>query len=367
MYVWQQQNWTDFKWNSDLLIEPLSNARKVQGYIIAKGEFLELKDISEFITTEAITTSGIEGEILDKLTVRSSVANRLGLPTAGFPVDTKKTDGLVEILIDATQHFKRNINDERLFSWHAALFPTGYSGINKIDVGKWRVGSAPMEVLSGTMDKKVVHYCAPPSNTVAKEMAIFFNWLNSIKIDGILRAAIAHFWFVTIHPFDDGNGRIARAITDMILAQDERTGKRLYSLSSQIIKEKKEYYNILEEIQKGNGDITNWILWFLRMFIRSIEGSKHIIEQSIIRNKTFLKLSEYKLNKRQLKVLKKLVMTLPDGYIGGITNKKYVSITKTSSETAKRDIKTLVEFKLLKKNDGKGRSTSYRLSEDIYT
>lgn len=364
-YLWQRDNWTDFKWNSELILKPLSNARKSQGYILGKGESLDLKDIGEFITEEAITTSEIEGEILDKDSVRSSVANRLGLPSAGLPVNTNKTDGLVDILLDATTKYYEDLNSERIFSWHAALFPTGYSGINKIDVAQWRIGKEPMEVVSGTVGNAKVHYVAPPSHIVESEMNAFFNWWSSNNYDGIIRAAIAHFWFVTIHPFDDGNGRIARVITDMALAQDEKTGKRLYSLSSQIIKEKSQYYRILEETQKGDGDITEWLIWFLDMYVRSIENSKASIERSIKINKLFQKVTELNLNERQLKVMKKLIESLPDGFSGGLTNKKYVSITKTSPETAKRDIKKLVQLGLINQNEGKGRSTSYRLSDTI--
>lgn len=365
-YLWERDNWTEFKWNRELILESISNARKGQGYILAKGETLNLQDIGEFISNEAIKTSEIEGEILDKDSVRSSVANRLGLPTAGLPRDSKKTDGLIDVLLDATTNYNKTLNSERLFSWHAALFPTGYSGINRISVGKWREGEDPMEIVSGDFKNINIHYVAPPSSMVQKEMDNFFTWWSNSKEDGIIRAAISHFWFVTIHPFDDGNGRIARAITDMALAQDEKTGKRLYSLSSQIVKEKSEYYKVLEDTQKGDGDITNWLLWFLNMYSRSIESSKNKIEHSSLLNRLFNTLSGFNLNQRQLKVMKKLIESCPEGFEGGLTNRKYVSITKTSSESAKRDIKKLVELKLLKKNQAKGRSTSYSLGEFLF-
>lgn len=362
-YIWQSNNWTDFRWNAELIIKPLSSARKLQGYILGRGELLNLKDISEFITSEAITTSGIEGEILDKDSVRSSVANRLGLPTAGFPKDTKKIDALVDILIDATAKYNKKLNDNRIFAWHAALFPTGFSGMNKISVGKWREGTTPMEVVSGAIGETKVHYVAPPSEVVENEIKELLTWWDSTKEDGLIRAAIAHLWFVTIHPFDDGNGRIARVLTDMALAQDEKTGKRLYSLSSQIIKEKTEYYRILEKTQKGDGDITEWLIWFLNMYTKSIENSKASMDRSILLNTLFHKISGFQLNKRQLKVMKKLIEKFPDEFKGGLTNKKYVAITKTSSETAKRDIKKLVELNLIKKNEGRGRSTNYNLNQ----
>lgn len=364
-YLWEKENWTDLKWDKSAILEPLSRARKSQGYILAKGESLNLKDISDFISSEAIKTSEIEGEILDRDSVRSSVANRLGLPTSGLTKDSKKTDALIDILLDATTNYKDPLDNKRLFSWHSGLFPTGYSGINKISVGRWREGREPMEIVSGNFSNLNVHYVAPPSDIVEKEMTKFFSWWGECREDGIIRAAIAHFWFVTIHPFDDGNGRLARAITDMALAQDEKSGKRLYSLSSQIVIEKSEYYKVLEETQKGDGDITNWLVWFLTMYSRSIEASKVKLEHSSMLNRLFNTLSGFNLNDRQLKVMKKLIEHYPEGFEGGLTNRKYVAIAKTSKETAKRDLKKLLDLDLLSKNSGKGRSTSYSLGSTL--
>lgn len=362
-YIWQNPTWPKFSWNSNEIISLLSKAKKAQGLIIGQTQFLNLDDQADIIVEETFATSAIEGESLDRNSIRSSVAKRLGLPTAGLPEVKQNSDGVVEILMDATINHIGPLNELRLFGWQAALFPTGFSGIHKINVGKWRLGKNPMEVVSGPMGREKVHYVAPPSSQVSKDMTKFLNWWNSPPkdLDGLLRAAIAHFWFVSIHPFEDGNGRIARVITDMALAQDEKTSIRLYSLSTQIMKEKKIYYNILESTQKGKGDITEWLKWFLEMFLRSLENSKNLIEKSIFIGNFYSHFSETALNERQKKVIKKLLEHFPEGFKGGLTNQKYSSITKISSETAKRDIKDLVKKGILSRNEGGGRSISYRL------
>ena len=264
-YIWQQKSWPIFVWDSDRILNLLSMAKKAQGYILGQSDFFNLKEQGELLVEEAITTSAIEGESLDKDSVRSSVAKRLGLPTAGLPNIRKDSDGLVELLIDATGNYISPLTEKRLCGWQASLFPTGYSGIYKIGTGHWRDTATPMQIISGSMSNKRVHFEAPPSWQLDYEMKRFLQWWNRPpeNIDGLIRAGIAHFWFVTIHPFEDGNGRIARAISDMALAQDENSSKRLYSLSSQIIKDKNNYYKILEYSQNGNGDITEWIIWFL--------------------------------------------------------------------------------------------------------
>ena len=363
-YIWQNDSWPHFTWNTEKLIDLLGAARKKQGFILGKGDLLDLKDISYFLAEEAVNTSEIEGEKLDRTSIRSSVARRLGLPTAGLPDIKRETDGLVQILIDATSNYLPPLAKERLWAWQAALFPTGYSGIQKIQTGSWRSSSVPMQVISGSMGKQRVHYEAPQSDRIEQEIDSFLSWWNrsNAETDGIIRAAIAHFWFVTIHPFEDGNGRIARALTDMALAQDEKTGKRLYSLSARINKEKSAYYDILEKTQQGTGDITDWLCWFLGMYSRSIDNSLKIIEASFFKNSFYRSLNSLGLNERQEKVIGKLLEPYPEEFAGGLTNKKYVSITKVSPETAKRDLKTLLENGILIKNDAKGRSTSYRLN-----
>ncbi len=366
-YIWKNKSWTEFTWDLEQVYQALMDAKKSQGYILAQADFFDLKELAEIITEEAVKTSSIEGEDLDRNLVRSSVARRLGLSTAGLPEVKRNTDGLVEILMDATTNNKNNLVEERLFGWHAALFPTGYSGMFKIKVADWREPGTPMEVVSGQLGKEKVYYVAPDSKDVPKEMEKFIQWWNSPpeKLDGIVRAAIAHFWFISIHPFEDGNGRLARCLTDMALAQEEKTSKRLYSLSAQIVEDKEKYYEILERTQKGSGEITGWIVWFLKMFSRSIECSKDLIEKTVFIGKFYEKISSLKLNKRQAKVIKKLVERLPEDFKGGLSNKNYVSITKTSSESAKRDLKDLLDKNILILNEGGGRSTSYRLNRDL--
>ena len=363
-YIWQNDNWPHYTWHTEKLIDLLGIARKKQGFILGKGDLLDLKDISYFLSEEAMNTSEIEGEKLDRDTIRSSVARRLGLPTAGLPDIRRETDGLVQILIDATSNYSSPLDKEKLWAWQAALFPTGYSGIQKIKTGAWRDNPVPMQVVSGSMGKPRVHFEALPANKIEQEIDSFLYWWNNknTETDGIVRAAIAHFRFVTIHPFEDGNGRIARALTDMALAQDEKTGKRLYSLSSQINKEKTAYYSILEKTQKGTGDLTDWLCWFLQMYSRSIDNSLEIIEASFFKDSFYRSLNSIVLNERQKKVIGKLLDPYPEEFTGGLTNKKYVSMTKVSPETAKRDLKKLLDNRILIKNDAKGRSTSYRLN-----
>jgi len=366
-YIWQKNNWTQFTWNQDATLSLLLEAKKSQGLILAQAEKFELKELAEIIVDEAFTTSKIEGEDLDRNSIRSSVAKRLGLPSAGLPSSNKYSEGLVELLIDATSNYKSDLSAKTLYGWQASLFPTGFSGIHKIKVGCWRSG--PIDVISGPMGREKVHYSAPKAENIPGLMKDFITWFNknSEEIDGIIRAAIVHLWFITIHPFEDGNGRIARAITDMALAQDEKTSKRLYSLSTQIIKNKKSYYDILEKTQKGNGDITDWLIWFLNSYINSIKSSEELIEKSIFISNFFRFHRDTEISQRQLKVIKKLLEDYPDNFGDGITNKKYVSITKVSSETAKRDLKDLVGKGVLILNPKKGRSTSYRLNRDLPT
>ena len=362
-YIWQHSNWPQFSWDSDLLLTHLGQARKAQGQIIAKTEFIGLEDHANLLIEEAFATSAIEGENLDRNTIRSSVAKRLGLPTAGLPAEQRQVDGLVQMLLDATMSHQKELTVERLHSWHAALFPTGYSGMHKIEVGRWRTGDQPMQVVSGPIGKERVHYQAPPATAIAKEMECFLLWWKNPPrlLVGLIRAGIAHFWFVSIHPYDDGNGRIARAICDMALSQDERSSRRLYNLSTQIIKEREAYYNILETSQKGTIDITAWLTWFLDMYTRSIRVSEVLIEKALAIAKFWQTHGNTEFNERQLKVVKKLLEAEPQGYEGGINNRKYVGITKTSRETAKRDLADLEAKGVLSRNSGKGRSTSYSL------
>ncbi len=362
LYIWQQRGWPKFIWNDLKIIEYLGQARKAQGKVLAHAEAIVLETQAEILISDVKETSAIEGEKLDTSSIRSSVARRLGLSIAGLSREQRNIEGLVEMLLDATVNFDRPLSARRLKGWQAGLFPVGYSNIQKITVGKWRKTKEPMQVVSGKIGKEKVHYVAPPSKVVQREMDNFLSWFNKKnKMDGLIRAAIAHFWFVTIHPFDDGNGRIARAVTDLSLAQDEQMSKRCYSISSQISFDRKGYYKILETSQKSGLDITNWIVWFLKTFIKAIENSEAIIDQAILVGNFWKKHSLIDLNQRQKKVLHKMLECEPSGFIGGITNKKYVAITRVSPASAKRDLVDLEDKGILKRNESGGRSVSYSL------
>lgn len=363
-YIWKRKEWPKFRWRSDELLGVLGRARKAQGKIMAQAELAGIETQAHVLVEEAFTTSAIEGEKLDRNSIRSSVARRLGLPTAGLPKVHRDTDGLVEILLNATTEYTSALTGQRLHSWHAALFPTGYSGMYKILVGAWRKKTEPMQVISGPMGKEKVHYEAPPHKILSNEMKEFLQWWKNppLDLDGIIRAAVAHLWFVTIHPYEDGNGRLARAITDMALAQDEKTGIRLYSLSAQIMEERENYYNILEKTQKGELDITEWLKWFLGMFERALNGSQDIVNRTTTIAKFWQTYDRGELNERQIKAIQRLLEAEPAGFEGGLTNRKYRSLTKTTPETAKRDLADLETKGVLKRNPGKGRSASYSLN-----
>ena len=362
-YIWQLSSWPEFRWNNAELLRPLGMTRQIQGKLLAKSEYFGLGVRAEVLTQEAFTTAAIEGELLDRDSVRSSVARRLGLPTAGLPPVERHIDGLVEMLIDATRNHAEPLTALRLKGWHAALFPTGYSGMSEIVVGDWRRGTEPMQVVSGPIGKEKVHYEAPPANTVDGEVERFLAWFRSSKdrTDGIVRAAVAHLWFVTIHPFQDGNGRIGRAIADMALAQDENKDFRLYSMSAQIRTEQDNYYDLLERTQKGSGDITEWIIWFFDCLKRAVQSSESEIRKVMDKARLWENIAHLDLNERQRKIVNRLLEAGPDGFEGGMTNRKYRGITKTTRETAKRDIGDLVTKGIMVKRLGGGRSSSYDL------
>ncbi|MFH2065351.1 MAG: Fic family protein [Pseudomonadota bacterium] len=362
-YIWQVALWPDFYWDSSTLLEPLGRTRQAQGILLGEADYFELNMEAEVLTEDAFTTSAIEGEKLDRQSVRSSVARRLGLPTAGLPPVDRQVDGLVEMLVDATRNFAAPLTAARLKSWHASLFPFGHSGMQKIITGDWRKGKEPMQVVSGPVGKEKVHYEAPPADRVENEVVRFLEWFRhpTKKMDGFMRAAAAHFWFVTIHPFQDGNGRIARAIADMALAQDEQNGCRLYSMSAQIRHEQDKYYEVLEETQKGSGDITGWMTWFLGCLERAIRRAESGVQKSRQKAALWQDMAGLALNERQRKVVNKLFEAGKDGFEGGLTNRKYRGMTRTTRETAKRDIADLVEKGILRKQVGGGRSTSYTL------
>lgn len=365
-YIWQRADWPRLAWRSEELLVVLGKVRHTQGDLAARAEHVGLEARAEVLVDEAMTTAAIEGESLPRDAVRSSVAHRLGLPTAGLPVAERHVDGLVEMLMDATQNHDAPLSEARVFGWHAALFPTGYSGMHEIMVGGWRTGAESMRVVSGPMGKERVHFEAPPATDVPAQMQQFLTWWQCSygAVEGLVRAGLAHLHFVTIHPFDDGNGRIARALTDMALAQDEKRRQRLYSMSAQIVAERNNYYDVLERTQKGSLDVTDWLQWFLGCLDRAIHRSDVHIDRAFGKARFWEAHAAAGLNQRQQKVINRLLDAGPGGFEGGLTNRKYVAMTHTSRETAKRDIAELVRKEILVRNPGGGRSVSYDLDWD---
>lgn len=365
-YIWQSESWPTFRYDAEILLPSLGRCRKLQGELLAQmaslDDRLALEAEAVFLETEVLQTSEIEGVKLHPQSVRSSVARKLGLEEAGYHPRNQYEDGMVEVLVDATTRHNEPLTCERLFGWHAALFPTGYSGLHEITVGGWRTDEqGAMEVISGRPGKQKVHYEAPPADRLPGEVDAFLAWFNSPQgQDGIIRAGIAHFWFVTLHPFDDGNGRLARAITDMAMAQDEKTSRRAYSLSSQISASRKAYYSVLEEAQKGAGDFSGWLYWFLEMVEQGIRNSRELARLTLMKGAFWKRFAGAPINDRQRKVLNKMLDAGPDGFEGGLSNKKYQNMTKASSATATRDLKALVEGGMLVQAGG-GRSMRYAI------
>lgn len=368
-YIWQEKKWPLFIWRTDTIIDALSrcNFKRGQflGRLVSLGMKLSLEAQAEVLAAEVLQTSAIEGQTLDPDSVRSSVAWRLGLPEAGLAAarHDRYTEGLVDVLLDATVNYDQPLTIERLHSWQAALFPTGFSGLRRIVVGDFR-GEPAMKVVSGPIGREKIHYEAPPESMVEKEVKKFLEWWQDGqgKIDGILRSAIAGFWFVTIHPYEDGNGRLARALTDMALAQDEKLAVRYYSFSSQIMEERQGYYEVLEKCQKGSLDITNWLVWFLGCFERAIDRSDNLIGKVLQKARFWEIHSQKQITERQRKVINRLLDVGQGGFSGGLTTRKYAGMTKTSRTTSYREIVDLVDKGMLIQNSGKGRSVSYDLA-----
>ena len=364
MYIHERKDWPRFHWNMEKLAEPLASVRYRQGGLIGQmkglGFRLQQEAVLETLTKDVLKTSEIEGEKLDAEQVRSSVARRLGLDIGGLKPADRNVEGVVEMMLDATGHYDRPLTDERLFGWHAALFPTGRSGMTKIKTGAWRDESAgPMQVVSGAVGKEKVHFEAPKADRLKKEMTAFLDWFEGKDaIDPVLKAGLAHLWFVTIHPFEDGNGRIARAIADMALARSEHSPQRFYSMSAQIKQEHKEYYDILERTQKGTMDVTGWMLWFLDCLGRAIDGAHVTLKAVLDKARFWDRIKDERLNDRQRSVINRLL----DGFEGKLTSSKYAKLTKCSQDTAHRDIQALVERRILVQNPEGGRSTSYSLA-----
>ncbi|WP_298722179.1 Fic family protein [uncultured Ferrovibrio sp.] len=364
-YIHELPDWPEFRWDHKVLAEPLAAVRHRQGRLIGRMEGLGFELRSEAtlrtMTEEVLKSSEIEGEILDRDQVRSSIARRLGMDIGGLIPADRDVEGVVEMMLDATQKYDQELTDERLFGWHAALFPTGRSGMRRIIVGAWRDDKAgPMQVISGSVGHERVHYEAPEGSRVSGDMQIFLDWFNAkAGVDPVLKAGVAHLWFVTIHPFEDGNGRIARAIADMQLARSEQSTQRFYSLSAQIRQERKAYYEILERTQKGDLDITEWLGWFLACLSRAFEGAEVILAGVLKKARFWETHAGDSLNPRQRDMLNRLL----DGFEGKLTSSKWAKIEKCSPDTALRDITDLLERKILVKDEGGGRSTSYLLAE----
>ena len=359
-YIYEYSNWPVFEWDESKIQLILGQVRHLQGRVLGQMSSLGFKAKEEAIlstlTQDVLKSSEIEGENLNYNQVRSSIAQRLGIEIGGFVHAGRDVEGVVEMLLDATQNYEASIDNERLFNWHAALFPTGRSGMHKIDVAKYRTGE--IVIVSGPMGKEKIHYKALKANKVRNEMDKFLNWFNTeTKVDPVLKAAIAHFWFIIIHPFDDGNGRIARALSDLLLARSDGSTQRFYSLSSQMHIERKAYYDMLQQVQFSKGDITEWLDWFLNCLFRSLKSSKEAMSLVLRKSDFWERNKETELNSRQRLMLNKLL----DGFDGKLKSSKWAKIAKCSPDTALRDIKDLIDKGILKQEKPGGRSTNYEL------
>jgi len=364
-WIWENPHWPQFTWDAGILSTPLAAARRAQGEVAGMAKLLDanadLQAQLEVLTKEGIATSAIEGEKFDPNSLRSSLARRLGLPTAGLPPASRSTEGLVEVLLDATRDFNKPLSLKRLNSWQAALFPTGRSGLHEIRVGKLR-GKEPMQIVSGPIGHERVHFEAPPANRLDEEMKTFLAWFNDTPkdLDGLLRAGLAHAWFEVVHPYEDGNGRVGRALLDRALAQDENRSTRLYSMSARFESERDEYYDALGALSTGTMNVTPWLHWFLIQVEAAAKSSEHTVNRVVAKAKYWARNAEVILNERQKKALNVLLDAGPQGFVGGMTNKKYASLAKTSAPTAQRDLADLVEKGCLVLT-GAGRSVRYEL------
>ena len=364
MYIYQNANWPNFIWDNKSLLIPISKVRNLQGKLIGKmeaiGFSLREEAMLETLTLDVLKSNEIEGDILNPNQVRSSIARRLGMNISGLIPSDRYVDGVVEMMLDATQKYKQSLAKERLYNWHAALFPTGRTGIHKITVANWRKDeNGPMQVVSGPIGKEKVHYQAPPAKLVDNEISSFLEWFNSeTAIEPVIKSGLAHLWFVTIHPFDDGNGRIARAIADMQLARADMTNQRFYSMSAHIERQKKKYYDILEKTQKGSMNITGWLQWYCGCLNRALETTDETLINVLNKAKFWEKHSATIINERQKLMINKLL----DNFFGKLNTSKWAKITKCSQDTALRDIQDLIEKGILIKESGGGRSTSYKLN-----
>ncbi len=364
-YIYQRENWTNFTWDEKKINLLLAEVRNLQGRLLGKMSSLDFVLQEEAtlknITLDVLKSAEIEGEKLNREQVRSSIARRLGLEVAGLVNSARNIDGIVDMMLDATQNYEKPLMEERLFNWHGSLFPTGRSGLYTIEVAKYR--TSEMQVVSGGFGKEKVHYEAVSAENVKQEMDAFLKWINSDnKQDSVIKAAVSHLWFVSIHPFDDGNGRIARAISDMLLARSDESKQRFYSMSAQINKERKEYYEILEKTQQRttDSDITLWLEWFLKCLKGAILSSDKILESVLTKAEFWNKHAKTSFNDRQKLMLNKL---LDGDFVGKLQSSKWAKICKCSQDTAIRDIKDLIEKGILQQEEAGGRSTGYRMVE----
>jgi Fic family protein len=362
MYIYELNGWPEFTWDYEKLATKLAEVRYRQGKILgqmnAVGFNLKEEAILQTLTLDVLKSSEIEGDILNPEQVRSSIAKRLGIDIGGLIPADRHVEGVVEMMLDATQKYDAALTEDRLYGWHHSMFPSGRSGVYQITTGAWRNG--PMQVVSGMMGNEKIHFEAPDVHQIPKEMSAFLNWFNDKQeIDPVIKAGIAHLWFVTIHPFEDGNGRITRAITDMQLARADQTAQRFYSMSAQIQKERTEYYNILENTQKGSLDITGWLKWFLDCLHRSMDSTDQILGKIMTRTEFWEKHQETQFNVRQLK----MVNVLLDDFFGNLNVSKWAKMNNCSTDTALRDINDLVNKNILIKADGGGRNTNYTLKD----
>lgn len=366
MWIYEHQNWPNFTWDATRLTSKLANTRHRQGHLLGKMEYIgfELRNEATLntLTSDVIKSSAIEGETLDPQEVRSSIALRLGINVAGLVPSSRNVDGIVEMMLDATQNFSRPLTKERLFDWHAALFPTGRSGMHRLIVGNWRtIDTGPMQVVSGPIGRQKIHFEAPQADKLEKEMTKFLEWFESQnEIDPVLKAGIAHFWFVTIHPFEDGNGRIARAIADMALARADKVTDRFYSLSTQIESERKDYYNQLEKQQRSTPEISSWLEWFLDCLERAISRAEQTLSNVLFKAELWNKIGLASINQRQRFVIN---LMLEDDFKGHMNTSKYAKLAKCSNDTALRDIQNLKSLGIFIQNSAGGRSTSYHLPD----
>lgn len=368
MWVHEHQNWPHLTWNEQKINQKLTNIRYRQGRLLGRMEGLgfELKRDANLRTKtiDVVKSSAIEGQVLNSDEVRYAIARRLGMDVAGLKPAGRDVEGVVEMMLDASQSFSTSLTEKRLFDWHSALFPTGRSGMYSISVGDWRKDEdGPMQVVSGPVGHEKIHFEAPRAGILKKEMGAFLSWFeNQSNVDGVLRAGLAHFWFVTIHPFDDGNGRIARAIADMMLARAENSSDRFYSLSAQFECERKDYYNQLEKQQRSTPDVTSWLEWFLDCLGRALFNAEESLSHVMFKAQLWDKINQCPVNERQRRIINRMLET---DFVGHMNTSKYSTLAKCSPDTALRDIQDLKSRGIFIQNPGGGRSTSYRLIEEV--